>query len=335
MAMGLGPDTYAIIEQGRIGQILNSKPMDRRAIIEEAAGITMYKTKQRLAETKLEASKMNLSRVNDILVEVEKQLASLKRQASKARRYAEIREQMRASAAPVLAGKPAQLDAEAERLELLIGDLAAREESGCSLAARARSRTGTPERTRVYELDAGCAQANQTPRPGRPRTATAPENRIAFQRTSKARRSKPARSACPSKWGKRENQKSDVDRPRPWPRGIGKSPRAKQATALENDLNAKSAERAAGGATEQSDLEQAHREELTPHFRAADGGRSRAQPLPRSLQAEEAAARATSAGIPSQPDSARARSRRRAPFRTRQLPPRDSTATKPPNAPGN
>jgi chromosome segregation protein len=87
MGIGLGPDSYAIIEQGRIGQILNSKPMDRRAIIEEAAGITMYKTKKRLAETKLEAAKINLSRVNDILVEVEKQLASLKRQASKARRY--------------------------------------------------------------------------------------------------------------------------------------------------------------------------------------------------------------------------------------------------------
>ena len=95
MGMGLGPDSYAIIEQGRIGQILNSKPMDRRAIIEEAAGITMYKTKRRLAEAKLEASKVNLSRVHDILVEVEKQLASLKRQASKARRYAELREQMR------------------------------------------------------------------------------------------------------------------------------------------------------------------------------------------------------------------------------------------------
>src|SRR3984885_13284183 len=95
MGIGLGPDSYAIIEQGRIGQILNSKPMDRRAIIEEAAGITMYKTKKRLAETKLEAAKINLSRVNDILVEVEKQLASLKRQASKARRYAELREQMR------------------------------------------------------------------------------------------------------------------------------------------------------------------------------------------------------------------------------------------------
>ncbi|MGA8766427.1 MAG: AAA family ATPase, partial [Candidatus Acidiferrales bacterium] len=116
MGIGLGPDSYAIIEQGRIGQILNSKPMDRRAIIEEAAGITMYKTKKRLAETKLEAAKINLSRVNDILVEVEKQLASLKRQASKARRYAELREQMRGLLRIILASKAEHLDIEAARL---------------------------------------------------------------------------------------------------------------------------------------------------------------------------------------------------------------------------
>jgi chromosome segregation protein len=92
MGVGLGPDSYAIIEQGRIGQILSTKPMERRAIIEEAAGVTKFKTKKRLAEAKLESSKVNLSRVNDIVVEVEKQLGSLKRQASKARRYAELRD---------------------------------------------------------------------------------------------------------------------------------------------------------------------------------------------------------------------------------------------------
>jgi chromosome segregation protein len=127
MGMGLGPDSYAIIEQGRIGQILNSKPMDRRAIIEEAAGVTMYKTKRRLAEAKLEGARLNLSRVNDILVEVEKQLASLKRQASKARRYAELREQMRGALRTVLASKALHLDNEAERLEKSLHEMAAAE----------------------------------------------------------------------------------------------------------------------------------------------------------------------------------------------------------------
>jgi chromosome segregation protein len=127
MGIGLGPDSYAIIEQGRIGQILSSKPTDRRAIIEEAAGITKFKTKRRLSEAKLESSKINLSRVNDIYVEVEKQLASLKRQASKARRYAEIREQMRGLLRQVLASKAKELDLEADRIERLVGGISQQE----------------------------------------------------------------------------------------------------------------------------------------------------------------------------------------------------------------
>src|SRR5256885_10954675 len=116
MGVGLGPDSYAMNEQGRIGQILSTKPMERRAIIEEAAGVTKFKSKKRLAEAKLESSKVNLSRVNDIVVEVEKQLGSLKRQAAKARRYSEIREQMRGIVRQMLAGEAREPDAEAERI---------------------------------------------------------------------------------------------------------------------------------------------------------------------------------------------------------------------------
>ena len=94
MGTGLGPESYAIIEQGRIGQILSNKPADRRAVIEEAAGITKFKTKKRLAEAKLEGAKQNLSRVFDILEEVSRQVNSLKRQASKAKRYEELRTEM-------------------------------------------------------------------------------------------------------------------------------------------------------------------------------------------------------------------------------------------------
>jgi chromosome segregation protein len=127
MGVGLGPDSYAIIEQGRIGLILSTKPMERRAIIEEAAGVTKFKTKKRLAEAKLESSNLNLSRVNDIVVEVEKQLGSLKRQASKARRYSEIRDQMRGIVRQMLAGKARELDHEADRLaaqlsEMIVGE---------------------------------------------------------------------------------------------------------------------------------------------------------------------------------------------------------------------
>src|SRR5260370_3473348 len=73
MGVGLVPDSYAIIEQGRIGLILSTKPMERRAIIEEAAGVTKFKTKKRLAGTKLESPKVNLSRLNHIVGEGAKQ----------------------------------------------------------------------------------------------------------------------------------------------------------------------------------------------------------------------------------------------------------------------
>ena len=99
MGTGLGPESYALIEQGRIGQILSSRPTDRRAIIEEAAGITKFKTKKRLAEARLEDAKQNLARVNDIFEEVTRQMNSLKRQASKAERYAKLREEMRGETA--------------------------------------------------------------------------------------------------------------------------------------------------------------------------------------------------------------------------------------------
>ena len=94
MGTGLGPESYAIIEQGRIGQILSSKPQDRRAVIEEAAGITKFKTRKRLAEAKLEGAKQNLARVYDILEEVTRQVNSLKRQASKTKRYGELKAEL-------------------------------------------------------------------------------------------------------------------------------------------------------------------------------------------------------------------------------------------------
>ncbi len=117
MGTGLGPQSYAIIEQGRIEQILSSRPSDRRALIEEAAGITKYKTRRRLAEGKLEATRQNLLRLNDILEEVTKQLGSLKRQASRARRYQEhksesvaLRRVLLATNLEKLAGEEAQLN---------------------------------------------------------------------------------------------------------------------------------------------------------------------------------------------------------------------------------
>jgi chromosome segregation protein len=95
MDSGLGIKAYAVIEQGKIGQILSSRPAERRALIEEAAGVTKYKTRRRAAELKLEAARQNLTRIDDIIFEVEKQRGALRRQAARARRYRRLREELR------------------------------------------------------------------------------------------------------------------------------------------------------------------------------------------------------------------------------------------------
>ena len=110
LGTGLGPNHYAIIEQGRIEQILSSRPLDRRSFIEEAAGITKFKTRKRLAELKLEGARQNLNRVNDIFQEVTRQVGSLKRQASKARRYEELHGELSGRLAMLIAGRHRAMD---------------------------------------------------------------------------------------------------------------------------------------------------------------------------------------------------------------------------------
>src|SRR5213075_2722986 len=85
---------YSVMEQGKIDLILSNKPQDRRRLIEEAAGITKYKTKRRAAELKLEETQQNLLRIDDTLGEVTRNLNSLKRQAGKAQRHKELSEQL-------------------------------------------------------------------------------------------------------------------------------------------------------------------------------------------------------------------------------------------------
>jgi len=95
LGTGLGVRAYSVIEQGRIDQVLSTKPQDRRRLIEEAAGITKYKLKKRLAEGKLEETRGNLLRLSDIISEIERNVATLKRQASRAARYKEQSEQLK------------------------------------------------------------------------------------------------------------------------------------------------------------------------------------------------------------------------------------------------
>jgi chromosome segregation protein len=115
---GLSGAKYAIIEQGYIGQILSAKPADRRALIEEAAGVLRFRVRQKAAQIRLETAKANLNRVNDIIDEVGKQVASLKRQASKVEKYKKLKEELRAEYRRIFALKAKALLKEAEEAEL-------------------------------------------------------------------------------------------------------------------------------------------------------------------------------------------------------------------------
>jgi len=95
LGTGVGTKAYAIIEQGRIGQIVSSRPQDRRLIIEEAAGITKFKSKKKAAEKKLDQTKQNLLRVSDIVSELDKRMGTLRRQAQKAERYRAYKTELR------------------------------------------------------------------------------------------------------------------------------------------------------------------------------------------------------------------------------------------------
>jgi chromosome segregation protein len=159
MGTGLGPESYAIIEQERIGQLLSSKPHDRRAIIEEAAGITRFKTRKRLSELRLEQAKQNLARVDDIFEEVTRQMGSLKRQATKAERYAALREEMRTRLRIVLASRITQMDSEQAALTQQIAELGTQIEQGSEHVSALESEYSSGM-ARGYQLDSSAKESN-------------------------------------------------------------------------------------------------------------------------------------------------------------------------------
>ncbi len=170
MDSGLGVKAYAVIEQGKIGQILSSRPAERRALIEEAAGVTKYKARRRAAELKLEAAQQNLTRVDDIIFEVEKQRGALKRQAARARRYRRLREELRRWEQVQFAHRHEALSREIEAADARLEDARAREAAAAAhvagletaleglrleLAEGESGLTGLRERVHAHELDLG------------------------------------------------------------------------------------------------------------------------------------------------------------------------------------
>jgi chromosome segregation protein len=160
MGTGLGPESYAIIEQGRIGQILSSKPLDRRLVIEEAAGISKFKNKRRLAEAKLEGAKQNLTRVFDILEEVSRQVNSLKRQAGKARRYEELKGELDTQLRVALTGRYRLLEQEATRVAAEL-DAASQRHQELRAGVVEREQGLTEARATFYQLEANLTEARK------------------------------------------------------------------------------------------------------------------------------------------------------------------------------
>ncbi|HMP74797.1 MAG TPA: chromosome segregation protein SMC [Kiritimatiellia bacterium] len=143
MDTGIGTNSYSLMEQGKIDRILSSHPEDRRAVFEEASGITKFKADKREALRKLEQTEANLLRLDDIIREVKRQIISMQRQAGKAKRYQELQTQLRAI----------DLFATRERLDLMETQIKA-------LEARLASITEQDDaaRTDIDQVEAETAQ---------------------------------------------------------------------------------------------------------------------------------------------------------------------------------
>jgi len=180
MDTGLGAKAYAIIEQGKIGMILSTRPTDRRQLIEEAAGITKYKARRRAAELKLEAAQQNLTRVDDIVFEVEKQRGTLKRQAAKARRYRKLRDELRRWEKVLFARKYRQLT---ETIESARAKLAEARERESVAAARVAEIESDLSRLRIELVESESrATAAREAAHARELAISRTEQQIAFDR---------------------------------------------------------------------------------------------------------------------------------------------------------
>ena len=123
MDSGVGRNSYSIMEQGKIDQILSSRPEDRRAVFEEASGITKFKADKREAMRKLGQTDANLMRLEDIVREVKRQIISLQRQAGKARRYQALKEKLQGVELYLTRRRLRSMDEEGERRDQRLGGL--------------------------------------------------------------------------------------------------------------------------------------------------------------------------------------------------------------------
>ena len=152
MDTGIGTTSYSVLEQGRIDQILSSRPDDRRAVFEEASGITKFKADRKEALRKLDHTEANLLRLDDIIREVRRQIISLQRQAGKARRYQTMHDEMRGLDLYFTRERLTELDASIKRLETELATLREREEA-VREETRDLDRQATTSREQITHLE--------------------------------------------------------------------------------------------------------------------------------------------------------------------------------------
>src|SRR5215218_6786745 len=155
---GVGRSAYSIMEQGKIDLILSSRPEDRRAVFEEAAGITKYKGQKREAMRKLEATEANLLRIGDIIKEVKRQIGSLQRQAGKARRYQTLMEDLQVLDSHHSHAKLRELETELGRVQEEILRLEESERSTLAKIEASENELGQ-RRGELDEIDARSGEA--------------------------------------------------------------------------------------------------------------------------------------------------------------------------------
>lgn len=151
MDTGVGTKAYSIIPQGKIDQIVNAKPEELRTFLEEAAGISKYKARKKAAQRKLEATQENLTRLNDIIAELERQLVSLERQAKKAQRYKEYKAEMRDLELGIASQTLFALQNELEAKEMALRNL---KEEESTLSAHIESEETMLESDRLKRMSA-------------------------------------------------------------------------------------------------------------------------------------------------------------------------------------
>ncbi|MFC0188925.1 chromosome segregation protein SMC [Fictibacillus aquaticus] len=152
MDSGLGREAYSIIGQGRIEEILSSKPEERRKIFEEAAGVLKYKTRKQKAEQKLSETQDNLNRVEDILHELENQVEPLKIQASMAKDYLEKKEELTEIETALLVHEIEELHIKWEQQSVLVDELKEKEKSASSFVKEGEALIEAT-RTEMQQLD--------------------------------------------------------------------------------------------------------------------------------------------------------------------------------------